>query len=319
MNLLEECRGAGRIGISGHIRPDGDCIGSCMGLYLYLKKELPEAEIRVFLEKPADIYGCISRIEDVDSAYGEQKNFDVFFALDSVADRLGRAQPYFENAKKRINIDHHISNANGCGNVNYVDPQASSTSELVYRLIGNDGLDQEIAKALYMGIAHDTGCFQYSCTTPETLRAAADLISYGFDFSRLIEETFFEKTYLQMQILGRALLESIRFMDDRCVVSVLNRKTLDFYGAGPQDLEGIVSQLRSIKGVECAIFLYETGAQEYKVSLRSSEKVNVAAIASYFGGGGHVRAAGCTMTGTAHDVINNLSLHIERQLDGGEA
>mgnify|MGYP002544196899 FL=1 len=319
MNLLEECRGAGRIGISGHIRPDGDCIGSCMGLYLYLKKELPEAEIRVFLEKPADIYGCISRIEDVDSAYGEQKNFDVFFALDSVADRLGKAQPYFENAKKRINIDHHISNANGCGNVNYVDPQASSTSELVYRLIGNDGLDQEIAKALYMGIAHDTGCFQYSCTTPETLRAAADLISYGFDFSRLIEETFFEKTYLQMQILGRALLESIRFMDDRCVVSVLNRKTLDFYGAGPQDLEGIVSQLRSIKGVECAIFLYETGAQEYKVSLRSSEKVNVAAIASYFGGGGHIRAAGCTMTGTAHDVINNLSLHIERQLDGGEA
>ena len=319
MNLLEECRGAGRIGISGHIRPDGDCIGSCMGLYLYLKKELPEAEIRVFLEKPADIYGCISRIEDVDSAYGEQKNFDVFFALDSVADRLGKAQPYFENAKKRINIDHHISNANGCGNVNYVDPQASSTSELVYRLIGNDGLDQEIAKALYMGIAHDTGCFQYSCTTPETLRAAADLISYGFDFSRLIEETFFEKTYLQMQILGRALLESIRLMDDLCVVSVLNRKTLDFYGAGPQDLEGIVSQLRSIKGVECAIFLYETGAQEYKVSLRSSEKVNVAAIASYFGGGGHVRAAGCTMTGTAHDVINNLSLHIERQLDGGEA
>ncbi len=202
--------------------------------------------------------------------------------------------------------------------VNFVDPQASSTSELVYRLIGKDGLDQEIAEALYMGIVHDTGCFQYSCTSPDTLRAAADLISFGFDFSRLIEETFFEKTYLQTQILGRALLESIRFMDGRCVVSALSRKTLDFYGAGPQDLEGIVSQLRSIKGVECAIFLYETGVQEYKVSLRSSEKVDVAAIASYFGGGGHVRAAGCTMMGTAHDVINNLSLHIERQLDGGE-
>ena len=210
MNLLEECKKAGRIGISGHIRPDGDCIGSCMGLYLYLKKELPQAEVQVFLEKPADIYGCISRIEDVDSAYGEQK----------------------------INIDHHISNANGCGNVNFVDPQASSTSELVYRLIGKDGLDQEIAEALYMGIVHDTGCFQYSCTSPDTLRAAADLISFGFDFSRLIEETFFEKTYLQTQILGRALLESIRFMDGRCVVSALSRKTLDFYGAGPQDLEG---------------------------------------------------------------------------------
>ena len=267
MNLLEECKKAGRIGISGHIRPDGDCIGSCMGLYLYLKKELPQAEIQVFLERPSDIYSCISRIEEVNSAYGEQKKFDVFFALDSTADRLGEAQPYFESAGKRINIDHHISNARGCGDVNFVDPQASSTSELVYRLI---------------------------------------------------EETFFEKTYLQTQILGRALLESIRFMDGRCVVSALSRKTLDFYGAGPQDLEGIVSQLRSIKGVECAIFLYETGVQEYKVSLRSSEKVDVAAIASYFGGGGHVRAAGCTMMGTAHDVINNLSLHIERQLDGGE-
>ena len=294
MNLLEECKGAGRIGISGHIRPDGDCIGSCMGLYLYLKKELPQAEVQVFLEKPADIYGCISRIEDVDSAYGEQKKFDVFFALDSTSDRLGEAQTYFESAGKKINIDHHISNANGCGNVNFVDPQASSTSELVYRLIGKDGLDQEIAEALYMGIVHDTGCFQYSCTSPDTLRAAADLISFGFDFSRLIEETFFEKTYLQTQILGRALLEF-------------------FTGK-----EETVSQLRSIKGVECAIFLYETGVQEYKVSLRSSEKVDVAAIASYFGGGGHVRAAGCTMMGTAHDVINNLSLHIERQLDGGE-
>ena len=99
------------------------------------------------------------------------------------------------------------------------------------------------------------------------------------------------------------------------MVSVLSRKILDFYGAGPQDLEGIVSQLRGITGVECAIFMYETRVQEYKVSLRSSEKVDVAAIASYFGGGGHVRAAGCTMLGTAYDVINNLSLHIERQLD----
>ena len=235
MNLLEECRGAKRIGISGHIRPDGDCIGACMGLYLYLKKEIPQADVQVFLEKPADIYGCISGIGDVDSAYGEQEPFDVFFALDTSDDRLGEAQPYFEKAGKRINIDHHISNAGGCGEKNFVDPHASSTSELIYRLIGKEGTDREIAEALYMGMAHDTGCFQYSCTSPDTLRAAAELISYGFDFSRLIQETFYEKTYLQTQILGRALLESIRFMDGRCVVSVLSRKTLDFYGAGPQD------------------------------------------------------------------------------------
>lgn len=314
MNLLKECEGAKRIGISGHIRPDGDCVGSCMGLYLYLSKELPEAEICVFLEKPADVFSCISRIGDVDSAFEPQEEFDVFFALDSNAERLGGAQEYFEKAKKKLNIDHHISNASGCGDLNFIDPAASSASELVYRLIPAQQMNAEIAMALYIGIIHDTGVFQYSNTSPETLRAGADLIAYGFDFNRLIDETFYEKTYLQTQLLGRALLESVRFMDGKCVVSVISRKTLEFYGAQSHDLEGIVSQLRNIKGVECAVFMYETGDQEYKVSMRSNGKVDVAAVASVFGGGGHVRAAGCTMKGSSYHVINNLSLHIERQL-----
>ena len=119
---------------------------------------------------------------------------------------------------------------------------------------------------------------------------------------------------MQNQILGRALLESILFMDGRCIVSAIDRKTMDFYNAKPGDLEGIVSQLRVTKGVECAIFMYQTGLQEYKVSLRSNGRVDVAKIASYFGGGGHVRAAGCTLQGTYYDCINNLSLHIEKQL-----
>lgn len=236
----------------------------------------------------------------------------MFFCLDTAADRLGGAEEYFHAAAKKINIDHHVSNS-GCGDVNYVIPEASSTSELIYNLIDGEELDGEIAKALYIGIIHDTGVFQYSNTSPETLQAAARLISFGFDFSRLIEETFYEKTYLQTQILGRALLESIRFMDGKCVVSVLDKKTMEFYGASSQDLEGIVSQLRSIKGVECAVFMYQTGVLEYKVSMRSGGRINVSRIASYFGGGGHVRAAGCTMNGTSHDVINNLSLHIEKQ------
>lgn len=318
MNLLEVCKDAKRIGIGGHVRPDGDCVGSCMGLYLYLKKMCPDALIQVFLEKPSAIFDCIDQIDEIDSKFGPQETFDVFFALDGEAGRLGEAEGYFRNAQKKINIDHHISNVPGCGDMNYVDPDASSTSELVFRLIGEDGLDERIAKALYLGIVHDTGVFRYSNTSPDTLRAAASLVSFGFDFTNLIDETFYEKTYLQTQILGRALLESILFMDGMCAVSVLNRKTLEFYGACPHDLDGIVSQLRSIRGVECAIFLYETGVQEYKVSLRSGGRVNVAAVASFFGGGGHVRAAGCTMTGTAYDVINNLSLHIEKQLRDGE-
>lgn len=181
-------------------------------------------------------------------------------------------------------------------------------------------MDRDMAMAIYVGMIHDTGVFQYSNTTPATLEKGARLISYGFDFPRLVRETFYQKTYVQAQIMGRALMESVRFMDGRCIVSVIERKTMEFYHVEPKDLDGIVNQLLNIDGVDCAIFMYQTGVVEYKVSLRSNEKVDVAQVASYFGGGGHVRAAGCTLSGTFHDCVNNLSLHIEksmRQLEKG--
>ena len=314
-DLIKECGNANTIGISGHIRPDGDCVGSCMGLYLYLKKVFPEKEIDVYLEKPADIFQCIKGIEQIHTECSEEKKFDLFFAVDCEKSRLGGAEKYFDQAERTANIDHHISNENGCGNINYVVHTASSASELVYDLLDETYLDEEIAKAIYIGIIHDTGVFQYSNTSPKTLQIAAKLISYGFDFPKIIEETFYEKTYVQNQILGRALLESILFMDGRCVVSVIDRKTMDFYQVNSKDLDGIVNQLRIIKGVECAIFMYETDTLEYKVSMRSGGLVDVAKVAQIFGGGGHIRAAGCTMNGTAHDVVNNLSVHIEKQLE----
>lgn len=316
--ILEELGSRDRIAVCGHERPDGDCVGACMGMYLYLKKMLPEAVVDVYLEQPADIFNCIDGIGSILTEYDENRQYDVCIVIDTAADRIGVAKQCFETAAKTVNIDHHISNAGGCGTVNYTDPKASSASELVFELLDGEGIDEPVAKALYIGMIHDTGVFKYSNTTPHTLEIAAKLIGYGFDFTKLIDETFYEKTYLQNQILGRALLESILFMDGRCIVSGVDRKTMEFYNVGPKDLDGIVSQLLTIRGVECAIFMYQTGPQEYKVSLRSSEKVNVAAVASFFGGGGHMRAAGCTMRGTYHDCINNLSLYIERQLQSAD-
>ena len=317
MNLLQECSGAKRIGISGHIRPDGDCVGSCLALYLYLSKYLPEADVQVFLEKPADIFSEIKGFDCIKSEFSEQEQFDVYFALDCGQERLGGAEGYFAAAAKKINIDHHISNQ-GSGDLNVVRPEVGSVCEVLYDLMEEDKLDKDIAMALYIGIIHDTGVFQYSNTRPETLNIAAKLIAFGFDFPRLIEETFYQKSYVQIQIMGRALMESIRFMDGRCIVSMVDRKTMDFYNVTSKDLDGIVNQLRNIKGVNCAIFMYETDVLEYKISMRSDERVDVAKVASYFGGGGHMRAAGCTMKGTFHDCVNNLSLHIEKQLDGGK-
>ena len=314
MKITEEVRDAGSIAISGHIRPDGDCVGSVMGLYLYLKKTLPETEIDVYLEKPADIFHCINHIEDIKSEININKIYDVFLALDCSDDRLGDARPLFESARRKINIDHHISSP-GCGDLSIVEPERSSTAELLYDLMDAEQVDEEIATALYIGIIHDTGVLRYSNTSPRTLRIVAELIKFGFDFSSIIESTFYEKTYLQTQIMGRAILESVRFMHDKCIVSMVSRRMMEFYQVTPGDLDGIVNQLQTVRGVECAIFMYETGTLEYKVSLRSNGRVDVASVAMKFGGGGHVRAAGCTMNGTYHDNINNLSIEIAEQLD----
>lgn len=312
MNLLQECKGAQRIGISGHVRPDGDCVGACLSLWQYLKKNMPEADIMVYLEQPADIFSELKGFAEIVTDFPETEPFDVYFALDCNEERLGEAVKYFSAAKKKVNIDHHISNT-GCGDVNLVKPQIGSTCEVLYELMADD-LDRYLAESLYIGIIHDTGVFQYSNTSPRTMEIGAKLIAYGFDFPRLIEETFYQRTYVQSQIMGRVLMESIRLMDGQCIVGVVSRKTMEFYNATSKDLDGIVNQLRNIKGVHCAIFMYETGTLEYKVSLRTDERVDASKVAVYFGGGGHVRAAGCTMQGTFYDCVNNLSGHIEEQL-----
>ena len=135
------------------------------------------------------------------------------------------------------------------------------------------------------------------------------------DAPRIIRDTYYEKTYAQHQVLGRALLESIMFLDGKCIASYIRAREMKFFGVDRSDLDGIASQLRNTKGVEVAIFMDEIRPNVYKVSLRSGERVDVSVIAQYFGGGGHKRAAGFTLTGTPYDVINNLSGQIELQLE----
>lgn len=314
LDLRKECEGATRIGISGHIRPDGDCVGSVLSVQMYLRKCYPEATVKVFLEQPAPIFYYIKGFDEIDSTFPEQEPFDVYIVVDSIAERTGEAEKYVKAAKKTINIDHHISNTGTCM-VNLVRPEVASCCEVLFGLMDEEIMDKDIATAIYTGMIHDTGVFQYSNTTPETMFAAGKLMQYGVDTVRIIQESFYQKTYMQSQIMGRALMESVRFMDGRCIVGVLDQKVLDFYGATSKDLEGIVAQLRNIKGVDCAIFMYQTGVLEYKVSLRTNEKVDASKVCAYFGGGGHMRAAGCTMKGTFHDCVNNLSAQIEKHME----
>lgn len=310
-NILNDVK---TIAIGGHIRPDGDCVGSCMGLYQYLKSCYPCIQTDVYLEEIPDAFCFIEATKEIKHDVAEEKIYDLFIALDcGSSDRLGFSEVLFEKAKRTFCVDHHISNT-GFADANEIVPEASSTSELVYRLMEDESITKEVAECLFLGIVHDTGVFQYSNTAPETMEVAANLMRKGIASSEIIEKTYYEKSYAQNQILGRSLLESMMLMDGKCIVTSLSKRQMDFHGVTTRDLDGIVSHLRMTKGVEVAIFVYELGVQEYKVSMRSNGKVDVSIIAQYFGGGGHKKAAGLTMNGTVHDVINNLTKQIELQL-----
>jgi len=315
--IIAELIGAKKIAIAGHIRPDGDCVGSCMALFEYFKLQMKSTgieQVDVYLEPFSDTLHILKGVMEINHSCDSDEVYDVFISLDCGSlDRLGNAVKYYNTATKTINIDHHISNTL-FAKINHVVNDASSTCEVLFGIFEEEKITKDIAEALYVGIIHDTGVFKHSNTSEKTMIIAGKLISKGIAFSRLIDESFYQKTYIQNQILGRCLMESMMVLDDRCVVSSINRKTLDFYNINTTDLDGIIDQLRIIEGVEVAVFIYETDFHEFKVSMRSNGDVNVSKIAVYFGGGGHIKAAGCTMRGSMHDVINNLTLHIENQL-----
>lgn len=316
-NIAEVLTDVKTVGIGGHVRPDGDCVGSCMGLYLYLRTYFPELEVSIYLEQPQPVFHYIEHIDDVKTALEPGKIFDLFITCDvSARDRLAVAGEAFDHAKKTVCIDHHISNPE-FADVNHVEGHISSCCEVLYGLLDKEKINLPIATAIYTGMIHDTGVFQYSATTADTMRIAGELMKTGIPFNKIIDESFYQKTYLQNQVMGRVLAESILTQDGSCIIGYMKRKDMEFYGVEGKDMDGIVSQLRLTKGVEVAIFIYELETQLFKVSLRSNGRVDVSKVAIYFGGGGHTRAAGCDLQGSMYDVINNLTEQIFKQLPEG--
>ena len=187
--LEDMLKGKRRVAMGGHVRPDGDCVGSCMGLYLYLKEQYPSLQTDLYLEEVPEAFDIIADTDEVKTRIGEQTSYDLFISLDcgDIA-RLGFAGVLFENAEETLCIDHHISN-DAFADYNYIVPHASSTSELVFNLLDEEKISRSVAEALYMGIAHDTGVFQYSCTSPETMEIAAKLMRKGIDGNRIIDKT----------------------------------------------------------------------------------------------------------------------------------
>lgn len=222
-------------------------------------------------------------------------------------------ESYFDQAKVTINIDHHVSNTE-FAQINHVIGSASSASEVLFDLLDAEKIGLTSAESLYMGIICDSGVFKYSSTSEHTMQIAGKLMALGVESGRWIDEVFYERTYTQAQLLGQALLNSVRVFNGRCIYTVVDREMFERFHAGQDDLEGVVEQLRLTKGIEVAILVSETNEGTCKFSFRSKRYVDVNAIAGILGGGGHVHAAGCTLKGDYREPLKTFLEAIEGQL-----
>ena len=257
--LTDALKNKKTVAIVGHINPDGDCIGSCLGMYNYLTENFDHLEVSVFLEPMGRKFGYLKGYEQVNHVYDETKQFDLCITLDASDEgRLGAFAPYLQQAKDSLCVDHHITNK-GMGRVNVIESSASSTCEVVYCLLEPERISRAVAECLYTGMVHDTGVFKYSCTSRRTMNIAGHLMELGIDFPAIIDNSFYMKSFDQLKLHGRALTDSVRILEDRCIYTVVTQEELREYGCTVKATDGIVEQLRVVDGVECAILLYETG------------------------------------------------------------
>lgn len=316
MTKLDEIlAGMDTVALAGHIRPDGDCAGSTLAVYNYIKTYYSNVRVTLYLEPIPNKFQFLSGAGEIVHDCNADRAYDLFIALDcGDTGRLGDAVKYFRSAKKTACIDHHISNES-FADENYIFPDASSTSELVFELLPGERITKEIAECIYLGIVHDTGVFQYSCTSAKTMEIAGRLMETGIDFTKIVDDTFYTKTFVQNRILGKALLEAKLYHEGKIIASVITAEDMRAFGVLPKHLDGIVNQLRITRGVEVAVFLYETEDGTYKASTRCNTEVDLAKIAVAFGGGGHKKAAGFSIKKEEPEImIGKIVFEIEKQL-----
>jgi phosphoesterase RecJ-like protein len=293
-----------RFAILGHVRPDGDALGSQLALALSL--QALGKEVRVWNEDGMLAkYSFLPRAELLTKPPSTAEDFDVAVALDTaIQNRLGTTVAAIRSAKIWINIDHHLSNP-GYGDVTYVDSSAPATAEIIFRLIKSQRmpLDRDIAENLYAAISTDTGSFQYPKTSAHTFEIAAELISTGLDVGDLSQQLYENYPRRRLELL-RELLRTMRFQQEGRVASFsLSLKTATDLGVLPEDNEGLIDHLRAVRGVIVAVFFEELLDGKVRVSMRSKTgAVDVCAICQKFGGGGHTLAAGARVRGTLPEV-----------------
>ncbi len=288
-----------------HVQPDGDSIGSTLGMIRALRQMGKEA-IMVGVDPIPPMFHFLPGWDDYRVPWQEvEGEWDLSCFLDcGDLERVGAALPAVRRGRVTLNVDHHATNTS-FADYNYLDFSAAAVGELAFRILREIGapIDAETALCLYTSLVTDTGGFRYDSTGPGTHRVAADLIELGarpYDVAQAIFET---ESLARLALLARALQTLQLDETGRVAWMVVTRKLLAEAGATDHDVEGVVNYARSVAGVEVGILFKETEDGGVRVNLRSRRVVDVGAVAQRFGGGGHARAAGCTLNMPVADAV----------------
>lgn len=294
-----------------HISMDGDTLCACLAVKELLASKGILADVIV-----EDIIPDNLKFLNPDVIFFSAKNtypvYDLAIALDCASkDRLGEREGIFSSAKSRLVIDHHVSNT-GFGDYCYLEPDASSVCEIVFKLFKFMGINISKAAAayIYTGMVTDTGSFKYSNTTSDTLKYAGELISLGVDNAYICTEALDTKTLAELKIGALAVENTAFFHGGKTALVYITQEMIDKTGAKEGDMSGLSAILRSIAGVFTAAVLKDSD-NSIKISMRSSGTVDVSKVCSSLGGGGHVRAAGATVNDmSVEEIINYLEKKI---------
>lgn len=313
-NILKEIKKAETIVILTHETPDGDAVGSSLAMKLALKQLGKNAD--VIIPKYSRTFEFLPDANEI-KAESEIKKYDLAISVDcSDLKRLAKGEEYFETAKTKIEIDHHSINTM-FGDYNFVNPVAPACCEILIGMFEYFGIEitPELGTCIITGIITDTGGFQYSGVTAETFEFAAELLQKGVNISNVYQKVLATKTKANFE-LSRIVSNRMEFLEDgKVTFTYMNLEDEKNVGAEEGDHEGLVELGRNIEGVEVSVFIREKEGQNgYKVSLRSKEYVNVADVALMLGGGGHIRAAGCFVTGTVEEVKQKILSEIRKVL-----
>ena len=289
-------REAQSIVMACHVNPDGDALGSMLGLALGLAP-LGQSLTLLSQDGVPDILRFLPGTDQVLQTT-EVPVFDLAVVLDSGdLSRVGsRVQPLLTRARRVIDVDHHVL-AGAFGDIRVLHAQAASTSEIVYALLEHLGLPitSDVATCLFTGVITDTGSFRFQNVTPNTFHVAAALLNAGAPPARISENVFENRTFAATKLLGHALSSLAENSDGRVIWAHITAQDFAALGATDEDTEGVVNYVRGVRGADVGVLFREMSDGKIRISLRSRESVNVAEIAQQFGGGGHRMAAGCTL------------------------